>query len=500
MNDFMRGNMPEGEEAPPPGVRTMAIVRWVILAGVVLAALYTLSLAFLPARSGATAVKDESAGDGHAGHEHAGKYYCPMHPQIVSDQPGQCPICSMTLVPMKQGGATAATSTPPTVPGLASVDAPADRVQAIGIRVEAAQRSDLAPSLRAVARIAADESRLARIHVRFGGYVEKLFVAEQGAPVKKGQPLAAIYSDEVFRIEQELLQAKDWGDGLADRARQRLRVLGMSQDEISAMVGRGKPDEVVTIRSPVAGYVVALNVVQGDRVDPDRELFEVADPSRVWAIADVYERDLARVKPGLAAALTLDAYPGKRFDGRIEYVYPRLESETRTLPVRVAFANAQGSLKPGLFGTVEIRLPGKKGVTVPSEAVIDTGDRRYVFVEASPGHFDPRVVTTGERSGERIEILDGVAVGERVASSGNFFIDSESRLKASIAQAPTAAPSGGAKVSPPPGSGPDCDSEFDAAGMPDKYQQCKSCERIHRGMGTMEADCKNAIPKPWRKP
>ena len=440
MNDFTHESMPEGEEAPPRGVRTMAIVRWVILAGVVLAALYTLSLAFLPARSSATATNDE-----HAGHEHAGKYYCPMHPQIVSDQPGQCPICSMTLVPMKQSAPkAAATHDAPAVSGLASVEAPADRVQAIGIRVEAAQRSALAPSLRAVARIAADESRLSRIHVRFGGYVERLFVAEQGAPVKKGQPLAAIYSDEVFRIEQELLQAKDWGDGLAERARQRLRALGIGPDEIAAVSKRGKPSEVVTIRSPAAGYVVALNVVQGDRVDPDRELFEVADLSRVWAVADVVERDVARVKPGLAATLTLEAYPGKRFDGRIEYVYPRLDPETRTLPVRVAFANAQGTLKPGLFGTVEIRLPAKTGVTVPSEAVIDTGDRRYVFVETAPGHFDPRVVTTGERSGEQVEVLEGLAAGERVASSGNFFIDSESRLKASIAEAPATAPPAGA--------------------------------------------------------
>ncbi len=496
MSDLTRERMSEGEEAPPPGVQTMAIIRWVLLAGVVFAALYTLGLAFLPSRSGAT----PSSGD-HTGHEHGTKYYCPMHPQIVSDQPGQCPICSMTLVPMKEGAPKAAAGSNAPVPGLASVDAPADRVQAIGIRVEAARLVALAPSLRAVARIAADESRLTRIHVRFGGYVEKLFVAEQGAPVKKGQPLAAIYSDEVFRIEQELLQAKDWGDGLAGRARQRLRVLGIGPDEIAAMVQRGKPDAVTTIRSPAAGYVVALNVVQGDRVDPDRELFEVADLSRVWAIADVYERDLSRVRPGLAAALALDAYPGKTFDGRIEYVYPRLESETRTLPVRVAFANAQGSLKPGLFGTLEIRLPAKSAVTVPSEAVIDTGDRRYLFVETSPGHFDPRVVVTGERSGEHVEILEGIAASERVASSGNFFIDSESRVKASIAQAPAApAPGGAAKPASPPGSGPDCDTDFDAAGMPDRYQQCKACERIHRGMGTMEADCKNAIPKPWRKP
>jgi len=256
--------------------------------------------------------------------------------------------------------------------------------------------------------------------------------------VKKGQPLAAIYSDEIFRVEQELLQARDWGDGLADRARQRLRALGIAPEEIAAMLRRGKPDEVVTVRSPASGYVVALNVVQGDRVDPDRELFEIADLSRVWAVADVYERDLSRVKPGLTAALTLDAYPGKKFSGRIEYVYPRLDPETRTLPVRVAFPNPAGMLKPGLFGTVEIGLPPRSGLTIPAEAVIDTGDRRYVFVEATPGQFEPRIVSVGARSGDRTEVLEGLAEGERVASSGNFFIDSESRLRVSIAEAPAA--------------------------------------------------------------
>jgi Cu(I)/Ag(I) efflux system membrane fusion protein len=424
-----------------------------------------------------------------------------MHPQIVSDQPGQCPICSMTLVPVKEskpGTQQPSTNAAPPVPGLMAVDAAPDRVQAIGIRVETAQRAPLAPSLHVVARIAADESRLARIHVRYSGYVERLMVAEQGAPVRKGEPLAALYSDEVFRVEQELLQARDWGGDLAERARQRLRLLGISAEEIAAMVKRGKPDEVVTLRSPVSGYVIALGTVQGDRVDPDRELFEVADLSRVWAIADVYERDLARVKPGLSATLTLDAYPGKSFTGRVEYVYPRLDPETRTLPIRVAFPNDRGLLKPGLFGTVELLLPAKDAVTVPSEAIIDTGDRQYVFVESSPGHFEPRVVTVGEHGGDRVAVLSGLSDGDRVASSGNFFIDSESRLRASIAEAP--APAAGSKAPPPPGSGPDCDAAFDAKAMPDKYQQCKACERVHRGMGSMEADCKDAIPRPWRNP
>jgi Cu(I)/Ag(I) efflux system membrane fusion protein len=435
---------PPPGDGPPPGVEVMAAVRWVLLGAVILAALYT-AVTLLPAarRPGAGGA---DAGARH-GHAHGTRYTCPMHRQVISDEPGQCPICAMTLVPIKETRAAGAGERGAAVPGLAAVDAPADRVQAIGIRVEPAARAPLVPSLRAAARIAPDESRLARIHARFSGYVERLFVAEQGAPVKKDQPLAHIYSDEVFRVEQELLQAKDWGDDLAERARQRLRVLGISEAEIAAMVQRGKPDQVVTLRSPASGYVVALGVVQGDRVDPDRELFEVADLSRVWAIADVYERDLSRVKPGLAATLSLDAYPGQRFRGQVEYVYPRLDPETRTLPIRVAFANPAGQLKPGLFGTVELQLPAKEGVTVPGEAVIDTGDRQYVFVETAPGHFEPRVVHVGERGGERVEILSGLADGERVAASGNFFIDSESRLRASIADAPAQAeaqgPSGG---------------------------------------------------------
>jgi Cu(I)/Ag(I) efflux system membrane fusion protein len=433
MNDPSIDAIPEGEEAPPRGVRTMAAIRWVILGLVVTAALYTVGRGLLP--GGPTATEQGHATVSEAQHA---KYHCPMHPQIVSDQPGQCPICQMSLVPMSPTTAAKAETGP--VADLAAVDAPVDRLQAMGVRVEAAARGRLGETLRTVGRVTADEARLARIHVRFSGYVEKLFVAEQGARVRKGEPLVAVQSDEVLRLEEELLQARKWGGDLAERARERLRLLGVATEEIGGVELRGKADRTVLVRSPVSGYVVGLNVIAGDRVAPDRELFEVADLSRVWVLADVYERELARVKPGLEARLMLDAYPGKAFAGRIEYVYPRLDSQTRTLPVRIALRNPDGKLKPGLFGSVEIQLPPSDGLAVPSEAVIDTGEQRYVFVETSPGHFEPRIVTTGERTGDHLQILSGLVQGERVASGGNFFIDSESRLRASIAQTPAAQP------------------------------------------------------------
>lgn len=488
----------EGEEPPPPGTKAMAVVRWLLLGVAGLFALYAMRL-WLPERSqGAGAAQTE------ASHEHAqgAVYTCPMHHQVHADKPGQCPICGMTLVPVQREGTMKSSTdggSPAAVEGLASVEAPVERLQLIGVRIDEARSQPLSVALRTVGRVVADEGRFARVHVRFPGYVEKLFVSRQGEAVTKGQPLAAIYSDEVLRLEDELLQSRAKEPQLAAAARKRLGLLGIDAREIARMERLGKADRNIVVRSPASGFVTGLNVIEGDRVEPDRDLFQISNLSRVWVLADVFERDAGRVEAGQPAKLSLDAFPGKPLQGRVEYVYPTLDGNTRTLPVRISFANAAGRLKPGMYGNVEITLPGARGVTIASEAVVDTGDRQYVFVETGPGRFEPRIVLAGARAADdRVEVVRGLSSGDRVAASGNFFLDSESRLRASIAGAPAqpmATESAGS-----PEMGPSCESAFDKSGAPGKFTECRKCEQVHRGMGSMVADCKNAIAKPWRKP
>ncbi|MFL5343614.1 MAG: efflux RND transporter periplasmic adaptor subunit [Hyalangium sp.] len=434
MSPLPQAPLPEGEEAPPRGTRFMAAVRWGLLGLMALAALYTGGLALF----GGSRTEPEAT-----------RYTCPMHPQVLSDKPGQCPICGMNLVPMKpaapstaSGAAQAQGSSPggSSVPGLVPVEVEPSQVQALGMRVEAVRRQPLGNRLSLSGRVTVDESKVARVSVRVSGYIEKLFVAEQGARVTKGQPLAAISSDELLLLQRELLQARQWGGDTAGPIRERLRLLGISPSDISALEAAGEPQQALTLHSPVSGYVTALAVAQGDRVEPARQLFEVTDLSRVWVMAEVYERDIAQVRKGLPVQLRLEAYPGELFSGRIDSVYPTLNPQTRTLPLRVAFANPDGRLKPGLFGTVEVELPSSEGLTVPTEAVIDTGEHRYVFVEVKAGRFEPRAVQVGVRAGGRVQVLSGLTEGERVAASGNFFIDSESRLRASVTSAPPPAP------------------------------------------------------------
>jgi RND family efflux transporter MFP subunit len=212
-------------------------------------------------------------------------------------------------------------------------------------------------------------------------------------------------------------------------------------------------------------------------------------------LADVFEQDATRLRIGQKATLELAAYPGERFVGRVHFIYPTVSASSHTLRVRLEFANRQGpggvKLRPGMYGNVVLELPSATGLVIPSEALVDTGEHQYVFVAKDGGHFEPRQVRVGGHAGDKAQISEGLAEGEVVVTNGNFLIDSESRLRAAIEGQSSTKPPGG-------GQGPDCAQDFDSARFPEKAQACRACEIQHRGMGTMEEDCKNAIAKPWK--
>jgi Cu(I)/Ag(I) efflux system membrane fusion protein len=503
------------DDRVPAGVRTMSLVRWALV--IVMGAVAVLSIAYATG-----ALAKVSSGGAHA--ERVSLYYCPMHPSVVQDHPGECPICSMTLVPKPSAAAAAAAPAvgAKPVPGLSDIDLPPERIQLIGMRTAKVERAALGDALRTVGVIAANERGLAQISVRFSGWVQQLLVSETGRRVKRGEVLANVYSPEVLRAEQEYLTARGWDakasgtadllsgghhgepslgaamtGGLAADARRRLELLGIGAQEIDAMASRGKVGDSVPIRSPAEGYVTARNVVPGAAIQPGAPLFEVADLSKVWLLADVFEQDAARLRIGQKASLELASYPGEHFAGRVGFIYPMLTAATRTLRVRIEFANKTGpggvKLRPGMYGNVALELPSASGLVIPVEALVDTGEHQYVFVAKAGGHFEPRLVRAAARTGDKVQIAEGLAEGETVVTTGNFLLDSESRLRAAI-DGQTASPAAAAGG----GDGPDCARDFDAARFPDKARACKACEIQHRGMGTMEQDCKSAIEKPWK--
>jgi Cu(I)/Ag(I) efflux system membrane fusion protein len=515
VDDKTPADPPPIPEGPPRGVATMSVVRWALVLLTALVAVGSIS--------SYTGVHIGSAKSSSS----AQLYYCPMHPSVVQDHPGECPICSMTLIPKREGkpkpsetmtsaptAGTAAMAAGPKagVPGLAEVELTPDRIQLIGMRTAAVKREELGGELRTVGVIGANERGLAQINTRFAGWIQKLLVSEMGQRVQRGQTLATIYSPDVLRAEQEMLVARGWKTPggteakgghehdaftaeLDENARRRLELLGISAQEIDEILRTGKAVEAVAIRSPVDGYVVGKSAVVGVAVQPGTVLFEVADLSQVWVTAEIHEQDISHIHVGQKARLQLTSFPGETHVGKVGFIYPILDSGSRTMRVRLEFKNKTDRdgprLKPGMYGTVYLDLPRTTGLMAPAEAIVDTGETHYLFVAKDGGHFEPRMVKVGARHQDRVEILSGVSEGETVVTTGNFLIDSESRLRAAI-EGQTS------------GSGPSsdqlstCNTEFDAQRFPDKVQACRACEIQHRGMGTMEDDCKKAIAKPWR--
>jgi membrane fusion protein, copper/silver efflux system len=422
---------------PPAGVRGMAVVRWALVGLMAIIASGSLLAVF---------------GGRHAGDSPAEAtiYYCPMHPQIQQDHPGNCPICGMTLVPKTAGPAAAAkspASTGAAPPGLVPVDISQDRVQKIGVRTATATRQAIGGGFRTAGGVQADERGLANISPRFSGWIETLEVSETGQRVKRGQALATVYSPEVLQAQQELLTALGWSDPGSGAQPHHA---GISPQEIDTIIKTRKPQRAIAIRSPVDGHVITKNAVVGMSVSPGLPLFEVANLATVWVLAEVYESDLKRIRVGQTARFESSAYPGETFTGKVKFVSPTLDPQSRTLRVRLEFRNRPGpaglKLRPGMYGDVLLDLPAADGLMVPAEALVDTGDMQYVFVAKPEGRFEPRRVRSGARQDDRVEIVEGLTEGEKVVTTANFLIDSESRLQAAISGQAAPAPAGDART------------------------------------------------------
>jgi RND family efflux transporter MFP subunit len=439
-----------------------------------------------------------------------------MHPTYVSDKPGDCPICGMRLVPIA-GNTDASAATPSgerkiafyrspmdpsvrsdkpakdsmgmdflpvyddelggegsAVTGRASVTLSKEKRQLLGVRSEEIRAQSTDRTIRTVGRVAPDERRVHHVHTKFEGYVERLFVDFTGRLVKKGEPLLSIYSPELVATQQEYLLAlkarKELGTSdigsvslgganLLEAARERLRLWDIRAEDIATLERTGTVKRALDLYAEQGGYVLAKNVVQGMRVMPTDTLFDIADLSHLWVLADVYESDLPSIRLGMTAELKVPYLQDKGWSGPVTNIAPTVEEKTRTVKVRVEIDNPSGSLKPDMFADVFLHENLGNGLVVPDSAVIDTGDRKLVFLDQPGGRLEPREVRLGSRVPSGFRVLSGLKEGDRVVTSANFLLDSESSLKAALssmsappspAPASSAAPTS-APAAPAPG-------------------------------------------------
>ena len=424
------------------------------------------------------------------GHDHASsveaktRYTCPMHPTIVSDHPGDCPICGMALV--KVGGAGNAAGgerkvvfyrspmdpkqTSPVarkdemgmdylpvyddetsggasqVEGLATVTIDPQRQQLIGLRTTEVTRGPVGASWKTVGKVAVDETNVHHVNIKVGGFVDTVYVDYVGKAVRRGEPLFSIYSPDLLSVQQEYLLAlrtrkalaeggvaSGAGDDLVEAARERLRLWDIPESEVERLEKSGKPTKNLTLFSPMTGVVTKKEIVMGHRLNEGDMPYEITDLSRVWVLADAYETDLSRIRLGMPATLSLQAFPDRVFKGKVIFIDPILDPKTRTAKVRIEFPNPKGELKPEMFGEVTLQTEKREGLRIPADAVIDSGSKKVVFVALGEGKLQPREVQVGPVTGDAVEVLFGLEAGEKVVTRANFLVDSESRLRASLA-------------------------------------------------------------------
>jgi Cu(I)/Ag(I) efflux system membrane fusion protein/cobalt-zinc-cadmium efflux system membrane fusion protein len=396
-----------------------------------------------------------------------------MHPSVVSDKPGDCPICSMKLVPFDSQGkgnqaevkaATKKTmyhstmnsnevsgkpgkdsmgmdmvpfeveaSTEKTPSGLAAVSITSDARQRMGLTTGLVEQRPLAREVRTSAKIAADETRLYRVTVKVDGWVDKLFTATTGQFVKQGDPLLAVYSPDLLTVQNEYITAlRSGSSNLVASARRRMSLWDITDEQIDRLEQTGVAEKMLTLFAPASGWIIERMVLPGQKIAAGEPLLVIADLSTVWADADIYQSDLPYVKVGMPVALTLSYWPDKTFTGKVTFVSPTLDSESRTMKARLEIPNPELLLKPEMFATATLSYELGEGLAIPETAVMRTGRQTYAFRDAGDGRLVPTSIVVGERCDGYYQLLSGLSAGDKVVTSANFLVDSESSMKAAL--------------------------------------------------------------------
>ncbi|MCC6680236.1 MAG: efflux RND transporter periplasmic adaptor subunit [Phycisphaeraceae bacterium] len=427
------------------------VLRWQTLLMLCLVALAALLLGAMfagPVR-GAMSVAGRWLGFGHAHSDQAAavtddsgqvQYYtCGMHPWVILPHPGDCPICHMELTPIDPDKFTGEIAIDPVV------------VQNMGVRIAPVISGPLTRTIRTVGTVDYNEKTVRDVNIKVSGWIEKLHVDFVGASVNVGEPLFDLYAPQLYAAQEEYLlalrnagrigspaapEAAQGAADLLDAARTRLEYFDITDDQIDELGKTGKPSKTMTIRSPHTGVVIDKHANEGMKVDPGMRVFRIADLSRVWVMVTLYEYQLPYVQVGQEATMSLAYIPGQTFEGKVIYIYPYLDTKTREVQVRLEFENPGGILKPGMFANIELHntLAAEKTLA-PRSAVIDTGQRQVAFVSLGEGRFEPRQVQLGVETGDgQVEIISGLKPGEMVVTSGQFLLDSESKIREALAK------------------------------------------------------------------
>ncbi|HEY6620739.1 MAG TPA: efflux RND transporter periplasmic adaptor subunit [Steroidobacteraceae bacterium] len=356
------------------------------------------------------------------GKETPAYWYDPMHPEKHFDKPGKSPFMDMQLLPKYPDSGA---------PVSGGIEVDSRTVQNLGLRFAQVEKGSFALVVEAFGIVGVDEHRIEAIQVRQPGWVEQLDVRAVGDAVRRGERLAGIYSPDLLATQQEFLIARQSNDPkLIEAARQRLAFFGLSAGQIARIEKSGHAERTIDYFAPFDGYVMALSARQGAAIEPGATLFQLADLKTVWISAEVPEAQAAWIKPGNSIEVGVPALPNEHFSAKVDYLYPELDQATRTLKVRIVVKNPGGHLRPGMFAKAQLRGVTREDVlTVPSEAIIKTGTRSVVIVADDATHFRPELVGVGLENAGRSEILQGLSLGQKIVSSGQFLIDSEANLR-----------------------------------------------------------------------